>query len=236
MTESDWGSSTDPTAMLAFLRDGGASERKLRLFAVACCRRVWDRLPDPRSQQAVETAERFADGTASAEEMGVTRRSAEEARREAGLEGRWPSAEWAVLALAHAPDWLPDRWPCVVSVTTQSRAAAGHRAQLVGRNRRERKRNYIRGGEAEAAAQAALLRDIFGNPFTPVPFDPSWRTSSGVSLAQQMYTSRDFALMPVLADALQDAGCDDAAILDHCRGQGPHVKGCWAMDLVLGKD
>jgi hypothetical protein len=80
-----------------------------------------------------------------------------------------------------------------------------------------------------------LLRDIFGNPFRPVAFDPAWRTSTVVALAQQMYDSRDFGLMPILGDALQDAGCDSADILDHCRGDGPHVRGCWVVDLVLGK-
>ena len=81
----------------------------------------------------------------------------------------------------------------------------------------------------------ALIRDIFGNPFRPVSLSPEWRTSTAVALAQQMYDSRDFSAMPILADALQDAGCDNADILDHCRGPGPHVRGCWVVDLVLEK-
>ncbi|MFO0806182.1 MAG: hypothetical protein U0791_24025 [Gemmataceae bacterium] len=81
-----------------------------------------------------------------------------------------------------------------------------------------------------------MLRDIFGNPFRPVAFDPSWRTSTAVAIAKGMYESRDFAPMPLLADALQDAGCEHADILDHCRGPGPHVKGCWVVDLVLGRE
>jgi hypothetical protein len=68
-----------------------------------------------------------------------------------------------------------------------------------------------------------------------VPFNEEWRTSTAIALAQQMYDSRDFSAMPILADALQDAGCDSADILDHCRGAGPHVRGCWVVDLVLGK-
>ncbi|MBP3955026.1 hypothetical protein J8F10_06990 [Gemmata sp. G18] len=79
------------------------------------------------------------------------------------------------------------------------------------------------------------MRDILGNPFRPVPFSPEWRTSTAVGLASQMYESRDFSAMPILADALQDAGCDRADVLDHCRGPGPHVRGCWVVDLVLGK-
>ncbi len=83
---------------------------------------------------------------------------------------------------------------------------------------------------------AALLRDIFGNPFRPVAFPLEWRTSTAIALAAQMYESRDFSAMPILGDALQDAGCDNAGILDHCRGLGPHVRGCWVVDLVLGKE
>jgi hypothetical protein len=85
-------------------------------------------------------------------------------------------------------------------------------------------------------ANADLVRDIFGNPFRPVAFSPEWRSDTALSLARQMYDSRDFGAMPVLADALQDAGCADADILDHCRGDGPHVRGCWVVDLVLGKE
>jgi hypothetical protein len=85
-------------------------------------------------------------------------------------------------------------------------------------------------------ALIALLRDIFGNPFSPVAFDLSWRTSTVVALAQQMYDSRDFSLMPILGDALQDTGCNSDDILDHCRGDGPHVRGCWVIDLVLAKE
>jgi hypothetical protein len=87
----------------------------------------------------------------------------------------------------------------------------------------------------EEVAQCHLFRDIFGNPFHPVAFDPSWQTSSAVGLARAMYESRDFAAMPVLADALEEAGCENANILAHCRGDGPHARGCWVADLVLGK-
>src|SRR5262249_20701254 len=83
--------------------------------------------------------------------------------------------------------------------------------------------------------QLALLRDIFGNPFRPVALDPAWLSWHGgllVSMARRMYDSRDFADLPVLADALEEAGCDNADILAHCRGPGPHVRGCWVVDLI----
>ncbi|MBP3956180.1 hypothetical protein J8F10_12890 [Gemmata sp. G18] len=79
------------------------------------------------------------------------------------------------------------------------------------------------------------MHNIFGNPFRPVTFSPSWRTPTAVALAAQMYESRDFSAMPILADALQDAGCDATDVLNHCRGPGVHVRGCWVADLVLDK-
>jgi hypothetical protein len=88
---------------------------------------------------------------------------------------------------------------------------------------------------ATSLHQPSLLRDIFGNPFRPVAPEPSWRTSTVVALAEGIYTDRAFDRLPILADALQDAGCDNADVLDHCRGSGPHVRGCWVVDLVLGK-
>ncbi|MBP3954892.1 hypothetical protein J8F10_06295 [Gemmata sp. G18] len=88
----------------------------------------------------------------------------------------------------------------------------------------------------ETWGAADLVGDIFGNPFHPVAFSPSWHNSTVLSLASQMYESRDFSAMPILADALQDAGCDSADVLDHCRGPGPHVRGCWVVDRVLGKE
>jgi hypothetical protein len=83
--------------------------------------------------------------------------------------------------------------------------------------------------------QSALARDIFGNPFRPVAFDPTWRTDIASRIASTMYESRNFSAMPILADALEEAGCDSVDILLHCREPGTHVRGCWVVDLVLGK-
>ena len=84
-------------------------------------------------------------------------------------------------------------------------------------------------------AWGACLHDIFANSFRAVRFNPDWRTPPAVLLAKRMYNARDFSAMPILANGLQDAGCDNADILDHCRGNGPHVRGCWVLDLVMGK-
>jgi hypothetical protein len=87
----------------------------------------------------------------------------------------------------------------------------------------------------ESACQCDLLRDVFGNPFRSVTLDPSWRSPTTTSLANVIYAERRFDDMPVLADALEEAGCTNDDILDHCRGPGPHVRGCWVVDLILGK-
>ena len=92
------------------------------------------------------------------------------------------------------------------------------------------------GGPAECAVQASLLRDVFGNPFRPVAFDPRWRTADVTALARGIYDDRAFDRLPLLADALMAAGCDSEDLLAHCRSEGPHVRGCWVVDLVLGKE
>ena len=89
---------------------------------------------------------------------------------------------------------------------------------------------------ADRSLQPHLLRDVFGNPFRPVRAERRWLVPSVGHLANVMYSGWDFASMPVLADALEELGCDDEQILSHCRGPGPHVRGCWVVDLVLGKD
>jgi hypothetical protein len=87
-----------------------------------------------------------------------------------------------------------------------------------------------------AITQSALARDVFGPlPFRLVTLDSSWRTSTVLGLASAIYAERAFDRLPILADALEDAGCDQPDILSHCRSDGPHVRGCWAVDLVLGK-
>ncbi|MBX9625628.1 MAG: hypothetical protein K2X82_17630 [Gemmataceae bacterium] len=89
---------------------------------------------------------------------------------------------------------------------------------------------------AESAAQADLVRCVVPSPFRPVAFDPDWRTTSVVALARQMYDARDFVHVPILADALDDAGCADPEVLGHCRHPFPHARGCWVVDLVLGRE
>src|SRR5262249_35745156 len=90
--------------------------------------------------------------------------------------------------------------------------------------------------EAEKAAQAELLRDVFGPDKETVTFDTQWLTPTVRALASRIYSGRLFDELPKLADALFDAGCRDETVITHCRGTGPHVRGCWVLDSVLGKN
>jgi hypothetical protein len=222
MTEAEWMKCDYPTPMLQLLR-GKADDRQCRLFAVACCRRVWASLPDLRSRAAVLTAERYADGGASAGDLAAAQQGASNAFTRNRKNSRHRIAAHAAI-LTVILDFNPG----------QARVVAGFAALSL------RQPHALSDSEDPAIAsenefQTRLLRDIFGNPFRSVAFSPDWRTSTVVALAQQMYESRDFGVMPILADALQDAGCDSDDILDHCRAPGPHVRGCWVVDLVLGK-
>jgi hypothetical protein len=212
MTEEQWLTSEEPQPMLEFLR-GQTSDRKLRLFACACCRRFWDRL-EAASREAVEVAERYADG-----EVG-----------EAVLQAAHDAA-YARYAEKAGVDW-DDIWGFVAALECAALAASHSPLDRLFFDGTHRAEVYH---DTRLPAQATLVRDILGNPFRPVALDPEWRTDTLRILASQMYQSREFSSMPVLADALQDAGCTDRAILDHCRGPGPHCRGCWAVDLLTGR-
>jgi hypothetical protein len=220
MNEQQWLSGTDPQVMLDWLREQGSlSERKARLFAVACCHRIWPLLTDERSRRAVEVAARYADGLASREEL-----AAAEAEAEAPA-----FAEAAARARGGVESPVPH-------VTQAAVAAAGERADATIWAAWATS-EATRAPEAERRHQAALLRDLFGPlPFRPVPFDPAWRTRTAVAIGQVIYAERDFGLLPVLADALEDAGCESADLLDHCRRPGEHARGCWVVDLVLSRE
>ena len=225
MTEAEWLAATDPEPMLQFVRDK-TSDRKLRLFGVACCRRVARWMTDKRSLHAVDISEQFADRIVGKKRLSAARRDAYLASRDP--DGSSPvdrdhtgTSHAAIVALNISSRPLNEGGDLLWTASC-ARSLVAHAV------------NDDAGG-VERQCQVALLYDIFGNPFRPVAFDPSWRTSTVAALAEQMYESRDFSPMPVLADALQDAGCDNEDILAHCRGAGPHVRGCWVVDLILGK-
>jgi hypothetical protein len=213
----DAGGQTDPQTMLAFLR-GNVSERKLRLFACACCRQVWHLLSDERSRHAVEVAERHADGLASMDDLKAVSQQAWTSR----------SSTWESRGQGAAVGWTAREAidPEIIQRIIQSTDA------LVKENQKP--------------TQATLLRCIFGNPFRTASFSPAlrtWHDGTLPKLAQAIYDDRlfppghlDNTRLAILADALEDAGCDNKDLLDHCRSGGEHVRGCWVVELLLGKE
>jgi hypothetical protein len=243
MTEAEWLSCADPTRLMQWERIA-TTERKLRLFAVACCRRIPALNSDAILAAVIDTVERFADRLATEEEVRDAHLRADSIADSAGetaddcesVEGlsentvRWQ----AVHCAAWATHWasFPGELRTVID-RCPGAAADGVGLALVGRDYEVDQ--LEKGATEERAVQADLFRDIIGNPFRPVDFSTSWRTGTAVSLARQMDESRDFSAMPILGDALQDAGCDNDDLLNHCRGPGQHVRGCWVVDLVLGQ-
>jgi hypothetical protein len=271
VNEQEWLTCTDPGQMLEFLRDK-ASQRKLRLFACACCRRIWHLLPSEACKQAVRAAELYADGLIGEQERREAAKGAVEAyvcsaaAAEVVLQATWHPLDG--LAAEHPREEYEERYErayeearltpsdaCEAWAASEA-ACAAYYSLLIDDVRlpavslvAAHAAHYFyeedgweayctrgSGDEDERAAQRRIVDDIFGNPFRPVTVDPSWFTSTVLCLAQAVYSEVAFDRLPILADALEDAGCDDAEILNHCRSEGPHVKGCWVADLLLGKD
>lgn len=245
MTEAEWLSSTNPLAMLAYLQGRGlASQRKLRLLAAACCRRLAGWLTDERSRHAVEVAERYADGLADLAELQAAHEAAALAR-DAGVQAVWDQRgadftafrlQWEDTQAAHAAvGWTSwdtayrtHRWMCAASNADALRGAVREAAAAVNR-----------AGAGETQAQAELVRDLYGNPFRPVsPISPAlqaWNGGCIPTTARRVYEKREFEFLPYLADLLQEAGCQDEKVLGHLRAPTAHVSGCWALDWVLAK-
>jgi hypothetical protein len=243
MNEAQWNRCKDPQTMLAFLiGSGNTSERKLRLFAVACCRRIWPLIRNPKHKIVIEAAERYADGDLSF-------RALQESLQ---LIGNPQHRRTAAAAYACCMPVAP-RCHCGGPLVFQRDYRGGIYA--CGADRRCPYFEPYWGGLAgaplaavgaikvpgpwpERYLQCRLLRDLcLPSQATPVLASRwlAWHDRLIVSMAQQMYDSRDFSDMPILADALEEAGCSDQDILGHCRGPGPHARGCWVVDAILGK-
>ena len=194
--------------------------RRWIFFNLACLRRVEDLLGEPRCRALMDLLE-SSSASANCQRLLSHHTECEDVRdtiRElmARLDDPFRLAR---VAACHG---LLAAGDCTLATSEMVAVAVGRQA---GNPRDERR------------AHCGLLRDIFGNPFRPVAFDPAWGTDTAVSLARLMYDLRDFGAMPILADALQDAGCEDEQILVHCRDANQvHVRGCWVVDLVLGKE
>jgi hypothetical protein len=201
MTEAEWLACTDPKRMLEFMR-GKASDRKLRLFACAYCRSVWQFMAEG-SRRAVLLGEQMADGPVEeSHRSAVVRAAIESVCRFEKAQGDFFMAADMAYRVPCNSGWYAVEWT-------------------------------IGNWSPPLASAVPIIRDIFGNPFRLVALDPGWRTPKVMAVAQATYDERAFDRLTVLADALDEAGCDNADILAHCRGPGPHVRGCWALDLIL---
>jgi hypothetical protein len=242
--EYEWLYCSDPQLMLWFLRDADLlTDNKSRVFAAACYRRVWHRLEYGDLREAVEFAEQYADGLATPEDL---RGNAWGRAKQSALIVLWNAAEAAfvsaeycatVAARSLAADgqeidraWehtFREAWArgCV-SIEARMLADAQAPANWLAERRRSMRQ--------EERGQTDLLRDIFGNPFHPVSIDPRWLTTNVIDLVCVIYEERAFERLPILADALMDAGCDNDDIIKHCREQRRvHVRGCCVIDLLL---
>jgi hypothetical protein len=218
MTQQEWLVCTEPTPLLEFLQ-GKASDRKLRLFCVASCRLIWHLMSEANWRQGVEMAEQYAD------KVGSKRKMAELARIIENTE---------ITRTQHLPAYNGEFLPSH-AVEAALRPDASFGSMLSS--------SVIKVVADRAIQQAKLLHDIFSNPFHPTTHDPAWQTPTVLALATAAYDDRimpagtlDTARLAVLADALEEAGCDNADILNHCRQPGVHVRGCWVVDLILGKE
>ena len=247
MTEAEWLSCSDPEAMIEFLRRN-ASDRKVRLFAVACCRRVWSSLEHEELRDAVVKAESFADGLADRDEMLQAHEKARAIFAKLHGKDNGPGAALTTSGFPSPPkswlqriaDALDDPWwedefdkgdplaPALVTFKHAARAAADLRG--------EKRALHAAATSAEHREQTGLLRCLFGNPFRPRPEHEAWVTPEVTALAEAIYAERAFERMPVLADALEASGCAHAGLIDHCRSGQEHARGCWVVDLLLGKD
>jgi len=219
MTAEEWLQSNQVRVMAGLL-DPHRFDRKLRLFAAACCRVAWPNLV-PEFRRVVEASEDYADGRVSLADL----RRAYDTTFECTVSAERHAVQSA--AGINCASW----WASANLYLT-----AAHRIAEMVVNPADRVRGAVHIVERNLTSFADFLRDVVGNPFRPVTFDPRWRTADTLGLARAIYDERAFDRMPILADALMDAGCADEQVLGHCRGDGPHVRGCWVVDLVLGKE
>jgi hypothetical protein len=254
MTEVEWLGGEKFDSLYDHVKETPRCSRRVRLLlGVATARRIAHLYPDPLCQEAIDLVEQIADGEASVRKLPAMHRRiqvlTEGAPTTTPADGDWPGEPHVEVVPVEALGvvyWLT--WDVNKADTIYTRVGdlfgliASQQAGVMPKHLPyEAIPSYWNSKEVDAGKAAeerhtcALLRDVLGNPFRPVKFARKWRTETVRMLAQQMYQSRDFSAMPILADALLDAGCDGADILEHCRGSGPHVRGCWAVDGLLGK-
>jgi hypothetical protein len=265
MTEAEWLAETTTHERYWLLTSANScvasKQRKTRLFLAACLRCVRHLAGDAAYQRAVLVTEGYADGQASDAELAAAHaaaRSVVDDLINPDLDHSREQVVWHTVQAATSPvppstpAGAEDHWcrgaalvsHCVAECVADDAVPGGKDDYTLPDDPRNLAILGPRGLEHQAACDgqllrnASLFRDVFGPLlFRPVAFSPAWRTDTALSLARVMYEAREFGAMPILADALEDAGCDSDDILSHCRDpKAAHVRGCWVCDLVLGKE
>ena len=247
MTESEWLACTDPKPMLEFVRMK-ASDRKVRFYFCGGCHYIDHLFFRPESLTAVEVAERFADGNATQVELDRAEWDAESPTfgYEFEKEGFTDSSSYKMAVVPRLVEMgaLPEsalsggEWQVDETVKRRLLAAAVLAEFCASPSPREADWGTRHLSQVDWPCRW-LFDCVFGNPFRPVVLDPAWIAwddGAARRIAQDIYEERGFDRLPILADALEDAGCTNPDILTHCRSAGPHVRGCWVLDLILGKE
>lgn len=237
---------TDPLLLVNAVADK-ASDRKLRLLLVACCRRIWPLLQHQALQEAVEAAEAFVEGMATVEEL-ASSASAVNDLLQALRSSRQAESSYvavhAVLMACSEPGHLGSRLHSFVgryinwSYCVMQGLDAAANATALWLKTMPKVSDVSDQLAIEHRRQCFLVRDIFGNPFRPVTITPDclvWNDGTIPKIAQAIYVERAFDRLPILADAIEESGLNDLDILAHCRQSGEHTRGCWVVDLILNK-
>ena len=261
MTEAEWLGAANATELWDVVRDqtgfhrntldyqgdsDGYHQRLLYLLGVAFCRRLEHLFSDPCCERVMQVAEAFAEGSATIDDLLDAHDDLDIGFRCTQASDRLPAANCATLEAVFGLS--PDDYKVIRAVDHVSDAAGYLRAVAAGilpanATHKEGKSvwkhaAFLAGKAAEEQVLCDLIRDVMGNPFHPARIDASWlawNDSTARRIAHGIYEDRAFDRLLILHDALLDAGYDDEAVLSHCRSEGPHVRGCWAIDLIIGK-
>jgi hypothetical protein len=245
-SEAEWLACTNPDTMLYYLQ-GSVSVRKYRLFAAACCRSIWHLMTDQRSRRLVEVVERHLENQATDDEWKDASAAAHQA---------WADTSARLVPFLYGlpeQELTPEQLGAgnVLHSTTSAAWNLGYeaiRAQPGAEGRAMAHAVAIETARAvhedypnspERPKQCDILRDIVGSPFYQVSLPQAileWSDRTILRMAQTIYDDRQFEILSILADALEEAGCHDTVIMGHCRQGGEHVRGCWLIDLLLNKE
>ena len=236
-TEELWFTSDDPTTLghglQSLVLDGSEriTDRKAQLFEVACARRVEHLLPNDLCRRTIDLAELAADAPGGP--LAVSPLSTYPAIMDA-LENHGPPPDYQqrprLTHLARVGLELAAELSNPEQIGARVRNMVGGRAVAVAAAANGNPSH----GE-EIGRQLVILHDVFGNVFRPIAVSAKWRTHNTIAVAGEIYASQDYSGLPILADALEEAGCCEAQVLEHCRSGGPHVRGCWVVDGLLDR-